>query len=72
MNVAENLAGIAGNEPPAPINPVVSVIVPSYNRGYCIAQCLRSILNQTFVDFEIIVVDDGSTDGSYRTLRKLV
>jgi len=62
MNVTENSAGIAGNEPRAPINPVVSVIVPSYNRGYCIAQCLRSILNQTFADFEIIVVDDASSD----------
>lgn len=45
-----------------PAVPVVSVIIPSYNRGYCIAQCLRSVLDQTFADFEIIVVDDASSD----------
>ncbi|MEO6353630.1 MAG: glycosyltransferase family 2 protein [Burkholderiaceae bacterium] len=45
-----------------PAVPVVSVIIPSYNRGYCIAQCLRSVLSQTFADFEIIVVDDASSD----------
>ncbi|NMM39122.1 MAG: glycosyltransferase family 2 protein [Glaciimonas sp.] len=42
--------------------PAVSIIIPSYNRGYCIAQCIQSALNQTFTDFEIIVVDDASND----------
>lgn len=64
MNIAD-IAGIAGEGlfmPLMPAMPVVSVIIPSYNRGYCIAQCLRSVLNQTFSDFEIIVVDDASDD----------
>jgi len=43
-------------------NPRVSVIIPSYNTASLIANCLNSILDQTFRDFEIIVVNDGSPD----------
>ncbi|OBK19160.1 glycosyltransferase family 2 protein [Mycobacterium asiaticum] len=42
--------------------PTVSVCVPMYNNGATIARCLRSILDQDGVDFEIVVVDDDSTD----------
>ncbi len=44
--------------------PKISVLIPLYNRKHYIAQCIDSALNQTFTDFEIIVRDDGSTDGS--------
>ncbi len=44
---------------------MVSVIVPVYNRAYCMRKCLDSILNQTFADWECIVVDDGSTDDTW-------
>jgi glycosyltransferase involved in cell wall biosynthesis len=44
--------------------PVFSVITPLYNKQDLIAQTLQTALAQTFTDFEIIVVDDGSTDGS--------
>ncbi|MBF0253108.1 MAG: glycosyltransferase [Candidatus Omnitrophica bacterium] len=44
--------------------PFFSVIVPVYNRERFIDKCLQSILDQTFDDFEIIVVDDGSSDNT--------
>ena len=44
--------------------PDISVIIPAYNRVGLIGETLRSLLNQTVPAMEIIVVDDGSTDGT--------
>lgn len=51
--------------------PKVSVIIPSYNHRPFIGQLVESIFNQTFQDFELIVLDDGSKDGSAEFLTLL-
>lgn len=48
----------------------ISIIVPVYNAKDYISKCLDSLVNQTLDDIEIIVVDDGSTDGSDKILKK--
>lgn len=44
--------------------PTISVIVPVYNTEKYLNQCIDSILAQTFTDFELLLIDDGSTDNS--------
>ncbi|MDR0501547.1 MAG: glycosyltransferase, partial [Coriobacteriales bacterium] len=44
--------------------PAITVLVPIYNVEKYLRQCLNSLLAQTFTDFEVICINDGSTDGS--------
>lgn len=51
--------------------PEVSVIIPVYNNDRFVERCVRSVMEQSFCDLEVIAVDDGSTDGSGRILERL-
>jgi glycosyltransferase involved in cell wall biosynthesis len=51
-------------------SPVLSVLMPVYNADRYLVQAVESILQQTFSDFELLIVDDGSTDHSPRILRR--
>ena len=46
------------------MDPIVSIIVPVYNAEETLRRCIESVLNQGFTDFELLLVDDGSTDSS--------
>jgi glycosyltransferase involved in cell wall biosynthesis len=46
------------------VNPTISVIIPVYNAAKALNRCLNSIIAQDFKDFEVLLVDDGSTDDS--------
>jgi len=49
--------------------PFISVIMPVYNAGNFLVEAIESILNQTYKNFEFIIVDDASTDNSYKILK---
>jgi glycosyltransferase involved in cell wall biosynthesis len=50
-------------------NPLVSVVMTTYNRAKYISDAIKSVLDQTFGDFELVIVDDGSTDDTLRIIK---
>lgn len=51
---------------------MISIIIPAYNISLYIQECLESICNQTYNDYEVILIDDGSTDDTYRICRDFI
>lgn len=51
-------------------SPIVTVAIASFNNGLCIERCMDSVLNQTYSELEVLVVDDGSKDDTMHRLQK--
>lgn len=51
--------------------PIISVVIPAYNAAHTILETIDSVLQQTFTDFELIVINDGSTDQTVELLEKI-
>lgn len=52
------------------ITPVLSVIMPCYNQAQYIEEAIESVINQTYRNWELIIIDDGSTDNSFEIAEK--
>ena len=48
----------------------ISVIIPTYNRSYCLERAIESVLSQSYKNFDLWIVDDGSTDETQELLKK--
>ena len=46
-------------------NPLISIVVPVYNSSFYLTRCIESVLKQSFLDFELLLIDDGSNDSSF-------
>ena len=52
------------------MNKTVSIIIPSYNKFAFVSETIRSVLNQSYTEWELLVVDDNSTDNSWRIIQE--
>ena len=52
--------------------PFFSIITPTFNRGHILPRAIKSVLNQTFKDWELIIVDDGSTDNTSEIVKEFL
>ena len=52
------------------LSDLVSVVIPTFNRRYCLFRAIDSALRQTHANVEVVVVDDGSWDGAAESIRR--
>ena len=52
--------------------PLVSIVIPAYNHEQYIEEAIRSVLDQSYPRLELIVIDDGSTDGTDAMIRRVL
>ena len=50
--------------------PLVSVIIPTYNRKHVLTKAIQSVINQTYQSLELLIIDDGSTDGTEKAVKE--
>jgi glycosyltransferase involved in cell wall biosynthesis len=63
---------IGGTEASDTEGPFFSIVLPTFNRAHLIEQAIRSVLSQTFQDWELLIIDDGSRDNTFDIVRPLV
>lgn len=54
------------------MNDLISIIMPAYNRGYIIERAIQSVLEQTYQNWELIIVDDASADNTLDVVKKYI
>ena len=54
------------------MTPEITVIIPNFNKSKYLEQCINSVLNQTFKSWNLIIIDDASTDESKKILNKFI
>jgi len=50
---------------------MISIIIPTYNRAKLIKESIKSVLNQTYQNFELLIMDDGSSDNNQKIIKYL-
>ena len=53
------------------MNPFFSIIIPTYNRAFILPETIKSIVNQTFTDWEVLIIDDGSKDNTKEVIEEI-
>lgn len=54
------------------VNPLVSVVIPCYNHEQFVQDCIQSVIDQTYENIELIIIDDGSKDGSVEKIQEMM
>ncbi len=54
------------------MNPFFSIVIPTYNRGHLLEKTVQTVLGQSFTDFELLVVDDGSSDNTGEVIKEIM